>query len=293
MAAESALSPSSSDQRPKLGIALGGGSAHGLSHIGVLRALEQQGLVPDVVAGTSIGAVIGAAYVFGKLAEVEAAARRVNWLEVFRLTDIQFGKNGLLGGHAIVREIRSYLGDATIEDASRPFAVVAADLIKDEEVVLRSGQVADAIRASISIPGIFSPVAKDGRLLVDGGIKNPVPISICRELGADVVVAVDVSGDRRAPGGLTGDAIPEDFRPGIVEVLITTMAVVMKQLANARSLTSPPDVLIVPKVGHIRPYAFHRAPELIEAGWAATVDAIADIKADMNATRMAMLDRKD
>lgn len=281
------MSPSSSDKRPKLGIALGGGSAHGLAHIGVLRALEEQGLVPDVVAGTSIGAVIGAAYVFGKLAEVEAAARRVNWLEVFRLTDIQFGKNGLLGGYAIVREIRNYLGDATFADASRPFAVVTADLVRDEEVVLRSGPVADAIRASISIPGIFSPVARDGRLLVDGGLKNPVPISICRELGADVVIAVDVSGDRLAQGGLTGDANREAFRPGMVEVLITTMAMVMKQLAHARFLTNPPDVLIVPKVGHIRPYAFNRAPELIEAGRAAAVDAIADIEAHIDDAREA------
>ena len=285
------MSPSSSDQRPKLGIALGGGSAHGLSHIGVLRALEEQGLVPDVVAGTSIGAVIGAAYVFGKLAEVEAAARRVNWLEVFRLSDIQFGKNGLLGGNAIVREIRSYLGDATFADAGRPFAVVAADLIKDEEVVFRSGPVADAIRASLSIPGIFSPVARDGRLLVDGGIKNPVPVSICREMGADVVVAVDVSGDRLAQGGLAGDTNREDFRPGMVEVLITTMAMVMKQLAHPRFLTNPPDVLIVPKVGHVRPYAFHRAPELIEAGRAAAIDAIADIKVHLEAARKAKPDR--
>jgi len=268
-----------SRSRKKLGLALGGGSALGLAHIGVLRVLEEHGVVPDVVAGTSIGAVVGAAYVFGKLDEVETAARRVNWLEVIRLTDIRFGKSGLLGGDAIAREIRKYLGEARFEDADRPFAVVAADLAHDKEVVIRSGPVADAVRASISLPGIFAPVARDGQLLIDGGMKNPVPVSICRDLGAELVVAVDVTADYPGRAAAAGIVAGEGFLGGIFEVVTTAMAMAMRQLANARAATDPPDVLIAPKVGHIRPYAFQNAPELIDAGRRAALDAVADIKA--------------
>lgn len=263
----------------KLGLALGGGGALGLAHIGVLRVLEDHGFAPDVVAGTSIGAVMGAAYVFDKLDRVEVAARGVNWLEVMRLTDIQFGKTGgFLGGSAITKEVRKYIDDATFDEADRPFAVVAADLATDEEVTIRSGSVADGIRASISIPGVFTPVAKDGRLLIDGGLKNPIPVSTCHDLGADIVIAVDVTGDYAGQAANAGIVPGEDFKGGIVEIVTTTMAMVMRQVAQARLATNPPDVLIVPKIGHVRPFAFGRGEELIAAGRDAANAAIGDIE---------------
>jgi NTE family protein len=269
---------STSRSRKKLGLALGGGGALGLAHIGVLRVLEENGLAPDVVAGTSIGAVMGAAYVFDKLERVEAAARAVNWLEVMRLTDLQFGKSGLLRGDAISREVRKYIGNATFDETDRPFAVVAADLATDEEVTIRSGSVADGIRASISLPGIFAPVSRDGRLLIDGGMKNPVPVSTCHDLGADVVVAVDVTGDYAGQAANAGIVPGETFSGGIMEVITTTMAMVMRQVARARFATNPPDVLIVPKIGHVRPFAFGRGMELITAGRDATIDVLSEIE---------------
>ncbi len=267
-------------QEKKLGLALGGGGALGLAHIGVLRVLEEHGFIPDIVAGTSIGAVMGAAYVFDKLDQVEDAARGVNWLEVMRLTDIQFGRSGgLLGGSAITKEVRKYIDDATFDEADRPFAVVAADLATDEEVTIRTGSVADGIRASISIPGIFSPVARDGRLLIDGGLKNPVPVSTCHDLGADVVIAVDVTGDYAGQAANAGIVSGEEFKGGIVEIVTTTMAMIMRQVAQGRFVNNPPDVLIVPKIGHVRPFAFGRGKELIAAGRDATAKAISEIEA--------------
>lgn len=279
-------SPAATPPR-KLGLALGGGASLGLAHIGVLRVLEERGIAPDIIAGTSIGAVIGAACVFDRLDAVEQAARKVNWLEIMRLADLQFGKSGLLGGEAILKEVRSYIGDATFADADRPFAVVAADLIANKEITLTDGSVAEAIRASISLPGIFTPVARDGQLLIDGGMKNPVPVSTCYNLGADIVIAVDVTGDYHGQAAAAGIAPGQAFKGGIMEVVTTSMAMVMHQLARARFESHPPDVLIVPRVGHVKQYAFEKGEELIAAGREATLATWADIKAAVESRAQA------
>ena len=261
--AEPAMAPTAPR---RLGIALGGGAALGLAHIGVLRTLRDRGIEPDIVAGTSIGSVIGSAYVFGQLDRVERNLRDMTWLEMMRLVDFRIGRSGLIGGEAVVREIRRYIGDSPFEAADRPFAVVAADLVSDGEVTFTTGPVVEAVRASISLPGIFTPVPRDGMLLIDGGLQNPVPVSTCHALGADLVIAVNVLGDYEGQATAAGIVSDRAFRGGITEVLNVSIGMVTRQLARTRFLTNPPDVLVLPRVGHLKQYDFKRASELIAAG---------------------------
>ncbi|MHA1158535.1 MAG: patatin-like phospholipase family protein [Alphaproteobacteria bacterium] len=272
----------------KIGLALGGGSALGLAHIGVIRALEERGIVPDVVAGTSMGAVIGAAYVFGVLDEVEEAAHGVNWFEVMRLLDIRLFRSGLINGDAIVNEMRRYIADAVLEDAGRPFAIVASDLANNEEVTINTGSAIDAIRASISVPGVFRPVQRNGRLLVDGGLKNPVPVSTCRAMGADRVIAVDVFGDYAGQVAAAGLVAGEKFDGGLFEMATMSVVMAVSTIAEKNAIIDPAEVTIVPKVGHIKPYDFMEAEALIKEGRAATEavleGGIAGLLADVTAS---------
>ena len=259
------------DHRPtrpsgKLGLALGSGDALGLAHIGAIQVFEEHRLAPDVVAGTSIGAIIGAAYVFGVLDRFEEAARTVGWREIMRLADIRLGKSGFLSGEKIVDAVRDYFGEATFADAGCPFAVIASDLVRNEEVTLKTWSVVDALRASISMPGVFAPVKRDGRVLIDGGIKNPVPVSTCRALGADTVIAVDVTGDYAGQAKAAGMVPGQAFEGGLYEVATMSVAMIMKQIAQANYALHPADVTIVPKIGHVKPYKFGEADELIKAG---------------------------
>ena len=279
VAAASAARGSGRRRRPVIGLALGGGGALGIAHIGVIRVLEENGIVPDLVTGTSIGSIVGAAYVFGKLDEVEAQLQSMTLLEMMKLADIQLWKSGLLGGDAIVRQIRKHIGIATFAEADRPFAVVAADIAHDEEVILHQGDVAAAIRASISLPGIFTPVLDHGRVLIDGGMKDPVPVSVARQMGAELVIAVDVTGDFAGQAAASGIIPGSRLRTGILEVVTVAFAMVMKELALARNLLHPPDVLMTPAIGHIKQYAFDRGGELIAAGREAATAALPAIEA--------------
>lgn len=262
---------------PRLGLALGSGAALGLAHVGVIRALEENGLVPDVVAGTSIGGVVGAAYVLGVLDRLEAAARNVGWMEVLRLARIGIGTGSLLNGEAIEKEMRNYIGEVPFAGASRPFAVVACDIERNEAVTLRSGSVASALRASIAIPGIFAPVRHEGRLLADGGLKNPVPVSVCRDLGATHVIAVDVTGDYT--GQVAAMGLSEGRDPGLYEVATLAFSIIMNAVAEANYRLYPPDALVVPRIGHVKPYDFGEGATLIDAGRKAALEALPDIRA--------------
>lgn len=199
-------------RRPKLGLALGSGSARGWAHLGVLRALQEEGIVPDVVCGTSIGALVGAAYATGQLEHFSQWAQRLDRRKVFQFMDFQWG-GGMIKGEKLVAFLRRHCPDCQVQATDIPFAAVATDLHSGAEVWLRHGLVADAVRASIALPGLFTPVVRDGRLLVDGGLVNPVPVSLARAMGADIVLAVDLNADilRRhlqplgaAPGALAG-----------------------------------------------------------------------------------------
>lgn len=283
----------------KLGLALGGGAALGWAHIGVLEVLRENDISLDIVTGTSIGSLVGACYVAGKMDELEEIARGMNWHRMIRLADIQVGKNGFLAGGPIVALLRKHLGATRIEDLDRPFAAVAADLVTGEQVTFQDGDIVEAIRASIAIPGVFTPVRTGDCLLVDGGLVNTVPISTCRDLGADIVIGVNIVGDfegQAAAAGLlrtqidtaageqestaTGKraafvqfsrSVAHYFRrdekePGFLGVALTSGALVLRELARAHAATSPADIYIEPKVGHITQIEFDKADELIALG---------------------------
>ena len=179
--------------RPRIGLALGSGSARGLAHLGVIRAIRDAGIEVDFIAGTSMGALIGAIHAAGKLDELEATFLTFDWKKTASFFDVVLPKSGLLDGARVSELVRAHIHADSIEALPKPFAAVATDIVSGEEVVIRSGDVIEAVRASISVPGIFTPVRSNGRILVDGGITNPVPVSAARAMGADIVIAVDLN----------------------------------------------------------------------------------------------------
>lgn len=189
------LNLSSSKYNPpkKTGLALGSGSARGWAHIGVIRALAKLGIRVDCVAGTSIGAMVGAAYASGKIDVLEDIVLQLDWKQILYFFDIVFPRSGLIDGKKVADFIRNHLGEIDIENLRIPFSSVSTELATGNEVTISSGDIIEAVRASISIPGIFTPVRKNGMILVDGGLVNPVPVSTVREMGADFVIAVDLS----------------------------------------------------------------------------------------------------
>ncbi|MHA1528664.1 MAG: patatin-like phospholipase family protein, partial [Alphaproteobacteria bacterium] len=257
------------ERKTVVGLALGGGAALGWAHIGVLQVLEEAGLKPGVVAGTSIGSIVGAAYALGKMDKIEEVALGVSWFEMALHADFEMFSTGLLGGDRIMATLRRYFGDVAIEDLDVPYAAVAADLANNEKVVFRSGPVVDAVRASISIPGIFRPVANGGRLLVDGGLCDPVPVSVCREMGATRVIAVDVAGDYEGLSrGLRAGGVAN---AGTMDILTTSVFMMTQMLTQANLQTHPADLVIAPKVGHLGPQAFNHAPEFVAFGRSAAL----------------------
>jgi len=196
-----------------VGLALGGGSARGWSHIGVIRALAEAGIKIDYVAGTSIGAVIGSVFAAGTIKDLEEVAVRLDWKQIAHLFDVVLPKSGLIDGRKVAGFIQDNLRKTNIEELSIPFCAVSTDLNTGEEVVIREGDIIEAVRPSISIPGIFTPVRNNGRILVDGGLVNPVPVSVVREMGADFVIAVDLShgivgGSESSQGTVPESSVP-------------------------------------------------------------------------------------
>jgi len=180
--------------KPRLAVALGGGAARGWAHVGVLRALEQHGIKPDIVCGTSIGGLVGAAYVSGELDRFERWIRRLTVMDIVSFMDLSLA-GGLIKGEKLMAFFEKTFTDRPIEDLALPFAVVACDLHTGAEVWLREGSTADAVRASLALPGLLTPVHYRGKTLVDGGLVNPVPVSLARAMGADIVIAVDLNAD--------------------------------------------------------------------------------------------------
>jgi NTE family protein len=288
---------------PKIGLALGGGAALGWAHIGIINCLLENDIRPQIISGTSIGSMVGGCFAAGKLGDLEEVSRSITWSQMLTFADIQFGKNGFLGGTKVVKELEGYLAGLEIENLAMPFGAVAVDLIAGEEVVLAKGALIDAIRASISIPGVFTPVRMGDALLVDGGLMNTVPVSVCRELGADFIIGVNVVADYLGRADSTGlliqpnakeilqddqevvrsrklaarltawkESAQKAFRkpktdPGFLGVGIASGALIMRELAKGQISRCPPDFLLEPKVGHIMPIEFNRADELIDIGW--------------------------
>ena len=179
-------------RKPRIGLALGSGSARGWAHIGAIRALEERGVKPDIICGSSIGALVGAAYASGQLDKLEQWCTSLAWTTVVRLMDISWS-GGLIRGARLFNLFNTILDDVDIDQLAVPYGAVATELGSGREIWLRHGKMLDAVRASCALPGIFRPAVRDGVLLVDGGLVNPVPVSMCRALGADVVIAIDLS----------------------------------------------------------------------------------------------------
>jgi NTE family protein len=300
-------------RRPRIGIALGSGSARGWAHIGVLKALVAAGVEPDVVCGTSIGALVGAAYVTGELDRLETWVRSITRLDILRLIDLRAGRGGFIAGARVFDQLRSAENDKRIEDLAKPYAAVATDFETGREVWLREGSLLDAVRASISLPGIFVPARVGDRWLVDGGLTNPVPVSVCRALGADVVLAVNLSGDvlSRNLQTATGTAETEPAAledalkrlpaalqprlraaaaffspsgrdrarpPGVFDVITGALNIMQDRVTRSRMAGDPPDVVLTPRLWHVRMLEFDRAAEAIAEGEACVGAARASLE---------------
>ena len=181
--------------KPKIGIALGSGAARGWSHVGVLQALKAEGIEPDIVCGSSMGALVGAGYVAGELEPMEKWAYSMTWRDIVGFLDIDLTSGGLIEGKRIMSFLQTLKEDAPIESFDKPYIAVATDLETGREIWLQQGSIVEAVRASIALPGIFSPVRINGKWLLDGGLSNPVPVSACRAQGADIIIAVNLNGD--------------------------------------------------------------------------------------------------
>jgi len=254
----------------RLALALGGGAGLGWAHIGVLQSLAERGVTIDTVSGTSIGALAAVCAASDRLDVLETIARSANLRKVVRYLDFDLRRGSLLGGRAVTRELRRHFGALRMEQLAIPCAVVAADLVSGEAVVLSRGSVVDAVRASIAIPGIFPPVRQLGQLLVDGGVLVPVPVRAVRDLSTAPVIAVNLQDDyhRRAAISLPIDKrVLTPMRVGRAGI-----SLLMTQLARQSLAIDPPDLELALPVGHVHVRNFTRASELIDIG-AAAVDA--------------------
>lgn len=296
--------------RPKIGIALGGGAARGWAHIGVLKKLAEAGFAPDIVAGTSIGAVAGGCFVAGKLAPLEEFARSLTRRRVFGFLDFNLAGSGLITGQRLCDRLDQHLSEYCIEKMKRQFVAVATEFGTGHEIWLNKGRLVDAMHASYALPGIFRPVKINGRWLMDGALVNPIPVSVCRALGARVVIAVNLNGDIFGKGTVVPhqEAIEEadldsdepepphgngraalhllhrqffgrgSGAPGISTVMMDAFNIIQDRIARSRLAGDPPDVTISPRLGDLGLFDFHSAGDAIPAGVEATVKELDDIE---------------
>ncbi|KAF0286443.1 patatin [Spiribacter sp. SSL99] len=251
-----------------IGLALGGGAARGWAHIGVIRALRQQGIEPSIIAGTSVGAIVAAMFCNGRLDAFETWVRSLKRRDVLSYIDVNLGHGGFIQGHRLMAQLDRTLGAVDFADLQRPLGVVATDLYSGQERWLRRGDLASAVRASMALPGLFTPVYRDSEWLADGGLVNPVPISLCHAMGADRVIAVNLSDGlmgRRIPAQLADASAP----PGVFDVIATAVNVMQDRITRSRMAGDPPDLLIAPQLAHIDLLELHRADDAIAEGEAA------------------------
>ncbi len=298
--------------RPTIGLALGGGAARGFAHIGVVRALAAHGIIPDVIVGTSIGAVVGGCYAAAQLDNLETWARSLTVRSVLGHLDISLSGSGLIRGGHLAHRLQEALKDRRIDDLPIRFAAIATEFNTGHEIWLTRGRLVDALRASYALPGIFPPVLIGGRWLVDGALVNPVPVSAARALGARLVIAVNLNSDLFGRGTIIAShgsddddaATPQEpakvngfrglFRreralrrrilgrrgqPGIPTVMVEAFNVMQDRITRARLAGDPPDVLISPRLGTIGWFDFHRAADAITIGNEAaekSIDAVSE-----------------
>ncbi len=288
---------------PRIGLALGSGSARGWAHIGVIDALAEAGIEHDIVCGTSMGSLVGAAYVAGHLADLRRWAEKATRREIIALMDIRLSGGGVVDGNEVVTWLKGLGADAPIESYAKRYAAIATDLSTGREVWLESGPIHEAVRASIALPGILSPVKRDDKWLVDGGLSNPVPVSVCRALGADIIIAVNLNGDllgRRfasepAPDAVLPAQVPNELvasvlkqlppvlrdqasqvvqrllpqrpsTPGYFQVLANSINIMQDYVTRALLAGEPPHVMLAPRLRDIGLMEYNRAAEAIAEG---------------------------
>ncbi|WP_193369153.1 patatin-like phospholipase family protein [Pelagibius marinus] len=296
--------------RPRIGLALGSGVARGWAHLGAIRALSRHGIEPDVIVGTSIGAVVGGVHLAGKADALEAWARALTKVRMISYMDFRVRNGGMIGGRHLVDALRENIGELRIEDLGIPFAAVATDLVTGHEVWLREGDLIDAMRTSFSLPGVFEPMEHDNRWLVDGALVNPVPVSVCRALGAQMTIAVNLNADIIGKERRAGAPVPtvagfdllnelqqgeesskpsrigtlarrlfrrEPTHPSMFGVMISSLGIVQDRISRSRLAGEPPDVHITPRLGNIGLFEFDRADEIIAEGEAAVERVLPDL----------------
>jgi NTE family protein len=298
---------------------LGAGAARGWAHIGALHELDAMGLRLDVVVGSSIGTLVGGCYAAGRLEMLETFARSLTRRRVFGLLDFSFTGSGLIGGQRLRTRLEAGLGELRIEDLPVRFAAVATEIGGGHEIWLRRGLLVDAIRASYALPGVFEPVKIDGRWLFDGAIVNPVPVSVARALGAERVIALNISSDRFGRGAVIQDPFGrpepppaaeeaaaadssgmiarwwrggstrlngETAAPGLMTSMVSAFDILQDRIMRSRLAGDPPDALVQLKVGDIGMFEFHRADELIALGREAVRKAAAEIREHIEPARL-------
>ena len=280
---------------PRLGLALGGGVARGWAHIGAVSRLEELGIKPDIVCGTSVGALVGGFWLAGELGSLEEWARRLNKRRMVGYIDVVLNGSGLVGGKRLNKALNAYLGEKTVETLPKKFVAVTAELATGHEIWLQSGKLSDSIEAAYALPGVFPPKQIDGRWVIDGALVNPLPVSVCRAMGARCVIAIGLHADafgRNAAqrhekfnvgnepeiennaferGGLDIRLLRKLFKPsgatpGLGTTMLASFNIVMDRVTRSRLAGDPADLLITPDVGHVPLLAFDRADDLIALG---------------------------
>lgn len=250
-------------QRPKIGLALGSGGARGFAHLGVIKVLKEEGIPIDMIAGSSMGALVASFYAAGldldQLYRLSTAFRRKYYL------DFTVPKMGFIAGKRVKELVRIFTHNKNIEQLDIPVAIVATDLMSGEKVVFKTGPVADAVRASIAIPGIFVPEKWNNRILVDGGVADRVPVSVVKEMGADIVIAVDVSQVKR-----------DAEITSIFDVIMQSIDIMQKELVSYREIAS--DVMIRPQVQMYSSKSFTNIDDIISIGETEARNQLANIR---------------
>jgi len=299
----------------KIGLALGSGSARGWAHIGAIEAIEEAGIPIHCIAGTSIGAFVGAVYATGHLASLKEFALQMDWKKVISYFDVVFPKSGFMDGKK-VHDLFSIHTDAkTFDDFKIPVKMIATDLKTGKKVIIDSGNIIEGIRASVSVPGVFTPVRRSDKWLVDGGLVDPVPVSVVRNMDADFVIAVDLNSDLinhdYKPKKQTSiEKIPKKERnelmlrisaqyntaenavktkinrwfsssiksPNIIDVMGTSLGIMQEQLSRINLAMDQPDILIQPRLGDLKMFDFDQAERSIQEGYTQAKYQIDDIK---------------